>query len=438
MSIAKTDIERVLEKTDIVAVIGEHLPLKAKGRDFWGPCPFHAEKTGSFKVDPSKQRYHCFGCGEDGRVIDFLMKIKGVDFRDALEDLSSRAGVEIRAAHIEKKSQKEPVQETINVAWNLLRDGMSTVMGKKACELLHAIGISAEELSFAGAGFWDRGFMASLLRSGVSRKNVAMAGLAGKDLSGQIVIPVLNMRGRPCAFISVSPNGKDEDCLCTGRNDIFDPNRVFIGLSNAARYIREGEHAVVSRGPASYLALKTSGIGNVVALPGATLSVEHGRVLAKYTWAASLAVDGTRSGKKWVSTTIPAILESGISLACCMAPDDKTIPAWCAEADIGTVGNALSGAPMAVEWLADEISRECDLSTSVGKYRYVNAVSHIASLAPWEAERTLYCQMISLRTGIPVEVVQARMEKSGKSSMPIRNPAYSRESVGGGVEAFIS
>ncbi len=308
--IKEEDIDALRERVDIVDVISDYVQLKKAGRLFKGLCPFHSEKTPSFMVDPQKQLYHCFGCGEGGNVYTFLMRKEGLDFREAVERLASRVGFPLRYEG-SQASRKEGERERLfrinewaaEVYHRLLVEDPAGAPGR---EYLERRGFGEEAVKAFRIGYsppqWDflyrravqKGFgVADFIRSGLGVRSEKGA---YDRFRGRLIFPILDLQGRVVAFGGRLVGEGQPKYLNSPETPVYVKSRHLYGLFQARREIVQAGYALLVEGYTDVIALWQAGIRNAVATLGTALGEEHLRVLSRFTEKILLAFDADSAG----------------------------------------------------------------------------------------------------------------------------------------------
>lgn len=306
------DIDRLREHASIVDVISDYVQLKKAGRYFKGLCPFHDEKTPSFMVDPSKQLYHCFGCGEGGNVFTFLKKKEGLDFREAAERLAARTGFTLHYEGVTKESgeaesRRGRLYRLNQWAADIYHDILlSREAGKPARDYLSSRGIGKEaaqafKLGFA-PGSWDYLYREAT-RKGFSAQDFMAVGLGLQGekgiydrFRGRLIFPIQDLQDRVIAFGGRVIGEGQPKYLNSPETPIYTKSRHLYALNLARReMVREG-FAVLVEGYTDVIGLWQAGIRNAAATLGTALGEEHFKLLSRLTERVILAFDADAAG----------------------------------------------------------------------------------------------------------------------------------------------
>lgn len=307
-------INRVQEKTDILDLVGQYVHLKKTGRNYFGLCPFHSEKTPSFSVHPEKRLFHCYGCGESGNTISFLMKIEGLEFPEAVRKLAERAGIPIPQEEIpgEKPQftqKKDKMVQAYELAAKLYNHVLINMEGSiEAREYLIKRGIQPETIETFELGFspdrWD--FLASFLeKRGFSPHLLEEAGLLGRNESGgryydkfrgRIMFPIHDSQGKPVAFGGRVIGDGNPKYLNSAESPIFSKSRLLFNLHRARSHIRRAREAILFEGYLDVISAWQVGVFNGIASLGTSLTEEQARIIRRNAESVIVCYDSDSAG----------------------------------------------------------------------------------------------------------------------------------------------
>lgn len=313
------DRERVRDASDIVRVIGEHLTLKAKGREYVGLCPFHDDSRPSMRVSPAKQIFKCFACGAGGDVFSFIEKYHNMEFRESLEYLAERANITL--TKFQRAETVEGVAEDLSVSRNDLVKANASAAdffkallrhpehGAAAREIISRRGISPEMVEAFNIGVspnrWD-GLLLTIQKHGTNPRAFAEAGLLkSRESDGsyydsfrnRLMFPIQDQIGRYIAFGARKINEEDEPkYLNSPETRLFQKSGTLFGLYQASRSIQAARTAIITEGYTDTIACHQAGITNVVATLGTALTRGHAAVLRRLCETVVLLFDGDDAG----------------------------------------------------------------------------------------------------------------------------------------------
>lgn len=312
--ISDEDVQRVREASDIVAVVGEHAPVKQRGRDFWCCCPLHHEKTPSFKIDPALQLWHCFGCGEGGDVFAFVMKVEDLTFPEAVRKLAERAHIEIaeaggRGVSSSRKGRLKDVCRATSAFYHtqLMRSPARPAADARAY-------LAGRHLGGAVPKTWNLGFapgngalVRHLSAQGFKPDEMLEANVATKGRDGRlrdrffnrVMFPINDAQGDCIAFGGRVIGKGEPKYLNSQETPIFHKSQVLYGLDKAKAAMASTGCAVVVEGYTDVIALHESGISFAVATLGTALTMRHIRILARHAQKRIVYLfDGDAAGQR--------------------------------------------------------------------------------------------------------------------------------------------
>lgn len=320
-------IEQIKDKLDIVDVISESLILKKTGNNYWGLCPFHNEKTPSFCVNPQKQIYKCFGCGEGGDVFSFIMKTTGASFNDIIKEYALKFGIELPITFnktYDNKDKKKEIYKVLNEASELYCDMLlNSKVGIKAYEYLKSRQIDDEIIKKYKLGFalneYD-GIQKKL--SYIKTEILKDAGLIIERernsslidrFRNRIMIPVFNEMGEVVAFGARAIEEKQSPKYLNSPDTIvYNKSKILYGLYHAREAIKEEDGVVIMEGYFDVISAQMAGVKNCVASCGTSLTLDHVKLMSKYTPSKRIymAFDLDKAGKMATNRNANIIKES--------------------------------------------------------------------------------------------------------------------------------
>lgn len=336
---------RVLDATDIVRLIGEHLTLKPKGREFVCLCPFHNDHNPSMYVVPAKQIFHCFVCGAGGSAIDFAMRYHGLGFREALRLLADRAGIALvftrgpadQAPDAGTRSSREQILEANAVALAFFRGVLShSEHGAVARDAVRRRGISQDMVDAFAVGaspsIWD-GLVQYIHSKGLDPVPFEDAGLIRKrpesgghydTFRNRLMFPILDRLGRPIAFGGRRLDEEDEPkYLNSPESRVFDKGATLFGLRQALRSIQAERTAVITEGYTDVIACHQAGFTNVVATLGTALTPKHAAMLRGVCDRVILLFDSDEAGQRAADRALEVFFTEPVDLRVAELADGK-------------------------------------------------------------------------------------------------------------------
>jgi DNA primase len=423
--ISESTLREIRDRADIVEVVSETVSLSRSGASFRGLCPFHREKTPSFFVHPSKQIYHCFGCGEGGSVFHFLMNGRNLSFVEAVEELGSRYGIPVRYEGGKAPPRpQEDLYEILRAATEAFRESLrSTGGGEKARDFLRRRGVTPEaeqefSLGYGGAA----GELSRVLSAGgIDLARASAAGLLApregggyrERFRGRLIFPVSDARGRVCGFGARALDDAPPKYLNSPESPIYRKSSLLYGLYQAMPAIRREQRVIVVEGYMDLIALWQKGQKNVVATCGTSLTESHARALKRMSDAVILFFDGDVAGKRSAVRAGGPLYAAGVSPMVLFPPKGMDPDDWAKETPGPELAERISRAAPLMESIERSASRKYDLSQIAGKLSYLQLMGRYLPWVSDPAERSLYVQRVARAAGLPEEAVHERM-RGGK------------------------
>lgn len=420
-------IEQVRTENDIVDVIGDYVKLQKKGSSYFGLCPFHNEKSPSFSVSPHKQMYYCFGCGEGGNVISFLMKYENYTFIEAMEVLANRAGIELPKMEYSKEARKEKDLKTkiieINTeAAKYYHYLLKSERGKSAYNYLTERKLSNETIVKFGLGYSDKysnNLYAYLKKKGYHDSELRETGLFTFDEKrgvtdkfwNRVMFPIMDANNRVIAFGGrVMGDGKPK-YLNSPETKVFDKSRNLYGL-NVARSSRQG-YMLICEGYMDVISLHQAGFNNAVAALGTAFTSRHASLIKRYVKEVVLTFDSDEAGIKAAMRAIPYLKDAGLAIkVLSMKPykdPDEFIKAMGKEAYEDRIKNATNYFLFQVE----VEQKKYNLSDPQEKTAFHKKVAEMLLDFQDEIERDNYLESVCAVFHIPKDGLNKLVRKTG-------------------------
>lgn len=441
-TIPESVIEEIRDRADIVDVIGEVVPLKKRGRNWVGLCPFHPEKTPSFNVTPEKQMYYCFGCQAGGNVFTFLMEYEKLEFPAAVRALGERAGVEI----------PEP-----EVAAGPDPDAALYVANRLAAELYHRRLLEADDAAPARAYLERRGvarpawetfllgwapeewdaLLSEAARQDLDGAALAEAGLAVRSeksgkfydrFRGRICFPIRSPGGRVVALSGRRLDDQAPKYLNSSDSRIFTKGRTLFNLDLARSAIRRTGAAIVVEGNFDVVTLHEAGWKNVVAPLGTAFGAEQARVLKRYTATAYLANDGDTAGERSAFRTGDALLAAGFAVRFVRLPAGRDPDSLVGEGGAAAFEERLKASRDLIDEKIEVVRERVDLGDVMKKRRAIRRLLESVARVPDPVTRSLYLDKVAAELHVPREaLVLPAAERSAREVEAERSRARPAE-----------
>ena len=433
--------EEVRARLNIEDVIGEYVQLKRAGRSFKGLSPFTSEKTPSFFVSPDKNIWHDFSSNKGGDVFAFVMEAEGMDFRQALEFLAKKAGVELsdyEPAHAKERAmRKKRLLMANQLAARFYQQCL--LHNQHAMEYVFRVrNLSKQVVADFQIGYApDSGeaLVRALAKKGFSRRELNDAGLlnrfGGDMFRGRMMVPLMDSSGQVIGFtgriIGDVPNAPKY--LNTPQTLLYDKGRHIFALSQAKQAIRQAGFIVMVEGNLDVVSSHQVGVKNVVATAGTAMTEQHIRAVKRLTGDVRLAYDGDKAGVAATERAITLASQAGVELTIISLPEQYKDPDELIQADVSLWQRAIDTAEPAVDWILRQYAARLDLDTAAGKRNFTTAALGVIRLLSDPVEQEYYLTRTAELAQTSVETVRAKFAGGKTHEKPLKSVAQSAQAV---------
>lgn len=424
--------EEVRARLNIEDVIGEYMQLKRAGRNFKGLSPFSGEKTPSFYVSPDKHIWHDFSSNKGGDIFAFVMEVEGMDFRQSLEHLARKAGVDLTIYDTKGSQEIAQRKKRLLLAHNLATNYYQHSMVKNPHVVEYVFKkrrLSKQVVQDFKIGYAPTSgdaLVQFLTKKGFSSQELSQAGLVnrfGGDLfRGRMMVPLMDGVGQVIGF-----TGRiiDDDSaaaqnapkyLNTPQTLLYDKSRHVFGLSQAKEAIRANNYTVIVEGNLDVVSSHQVGITQVIATAGTAMTESHLRALVRLSEHARLAFDGDKAGLAATERAVPIAQAVGINLSIVSMPDGAKDPDELIQKDPALWQKAINDAQPAIDWLLKQYALRSDLTTAIGKREFTTAALAVVRALRDEVEKEHYILKIAAYTGSSINVLNNKL--AGEAAAP--------------------
>ena len=342
--IDRETIDRIYAALNIVDIVGDYVTLRRKGTNYEACCPFHQEKTPSFKVSPARGIYKCFGCGKSGNAVNFVMESESATYPEALRILAKRYGIEVREEamtdeDIARNNSRESMFALNGWAMEYFRRYMMTEDEGRSVALSYfssVRGFSDATINRFGLGFCPSSggrFSQEAISAGYQREFLLSTGLSiERESDGRlrdrfydrVIFPIHNISGRIVGFggRTLRTDKKVAKYQNSPESDIYNKRRELYGLYFAKKAIQQEDTAILVEGYADVISMHQAGVENVVASSGTSLTEEQVRLLGRFTQNVTLMFDGDAAGVKAALRGVDVILKEGMNVRIVLLPEE--------------------------------------------------------------------------------------------------------------------
>lgn len=439
-------VEEVRSKNDIVDVVSGYVKLTKKGRDYFGLCPFHNEKTPSFSVSGYKQMYYCFGCGAGGNVFSFLMEYENYSFLEALEELAKRAGVDLPKQESSEKdreraNEKETLLEIQKAAAGYYYFKLRSREGETALSYLKNRGLSDDTMNVFGLGYagkYSSHLYQYLKGKGYADEMIAKAGLITVDEKrgandrfwNRVMFPIMNANHRVIGFGGRVMGDGTPKYLNSPETLIFDKSRNLYGL-NRAKSTRES-YFLLCEGYMDVIALHQAGFTNAVASLGTALTVGHASLIRRYVKEVYLIYDSDPAGVRATLRAMPILKEAGLSVKVVHLNPYKDPDEFIKNKGANAFEERIREAENGFLFSITASEGDYDMDSPEGKTQFMRETAKRLTEFEEEIERNYYVDAVAKKYGVKAEHLRSLMEKQAIQmglARPVLRAKSARKSV---------
>ncbi|MFQ5605246.1 MAG: DNA primase [bacterium] len=420
-SIPEHKIDEVREATDVVDLVSGYVTLKKSGRNYFGLCPFHVEKTPSFSVNPEKQIFHCFGCGAGGNVYTFLMRHEGISFPESVKVLAQRAGIQIEFDERDESEIKEneALYYVNEFAAKFYQQVLMSAEGKPALDYLLKRGYQLPDIEKYGLGFapagWDK-LLEVAKKETFDEELLARAGLVLKKESGgyydrfreRVMFPIWNLSGRIIAFGGRKLSEKDDSpkYVNSPETPIYEKGKMLYGLYQNRDEIRKTDQAIFVEGYTDLMSLAASGIQNVVATLGTALTENQAQLIHRYTKNIVLLYDSDTAGAAATLRGADVLLEGALEVFIATLPEGHDPDSFVKEHSADGVTALVQKALHLFDYKLQQIS----ISTAEKRTELIRSVLISLASIKDKLQRNILLNKISEKLAIDEKVLWAELD----------------------------
>ena len=416
-------IEQVRQSNDIVDIISQYVHLTRKGRNYFGLCPFHNEKSPSFSVSPDRQIFHCFGCGVGGNTYTFLMKIEGIGFKEAIEQLAEKANIQLPTIQNAEENAKEELKAKVykinQFTAEFYHQNLYKPTAKNAQEYVKKRKLTQNTLETFKIGFsgkYDELYK-SLKTQGFGEKEILESGLVIKNDKGQFIdmyrnrlmIPICDIRGRVIAFGGRVLDDSKPKYINSPENIVYSKGRHLFGLNVAKKDC--SKKLLIVEGYMDAISLYQRGITNVVAALGTALTEQQGWLLRKSTEQVILGFDADTAGQTAIARSMEILQKMGCDMRVLQIDGAKDPDEFVLKFGEGRFKLAMDNAISLVEFKVKSLSKDINIENASDKIKFLNEIAKILAKVDNTMEREIYIEKIAKGYNISKEAIYAEVNK---------------------------
>lgn len=416
-------IDEIRNSNDIVDVISQYVVLKRSGRNFFGLCPFHKEKSPSFSVSPDKQIFHCFGCGVGGNVFHFVSKIENISFKEALETLADRANVELPVLESEGDSKqallKSKVYEINKCAAEFYHENLYKPTAKPAQDYVKKRKLDNNTLKNFLIGY-SANFneLYNLLKSkGFTQEEILASSLVNKTQDGKFIdrfrkrlmFPIQDVRGRVIAFGGRVLDDSKPKYINSPENIVYSKGRHLYGLNVAKKY--DWKKIVIVEGYMDAVSLHQRGIHNAVASLGTAMTEAQGRLLRKSSEQVIIGYDSDGAGQAATMRGLDILQNLGCDVRVLQIEGAKDPDEFVIKFGPERFEKQVDKSISLVEYKVKALRKDLDLENANDKIKFLKEIAKVLSRIDSDIEKEVYADKISKEYQISKEAIYAEISK---------------------------
>ena len=417
-------IDDVRQSNDIVDVISQYVRLKRSGRNYFGLCPFHNEKSPSFSVSPEKQIFHCFGCGVGGNVFTFLTKIEGINFVEAVQQLAERANIQLPTLENNVDSAKEVLKAKVykvnEFTAKYYHENLYRPESKIAQEYIKKRKLSNETLKSFQIGFsgkFDELYQ-ELKKQGFEDREILESGLVNKNERGQFIdryrnrlmFPICDVRGRVIAFGGRVLDDSKPKYINSPENVVYSKGRHLYGLNVAKKYDIK-KRLLIVEGYMDVISLHQRDIHNVVASLGTALTQQQGYLLRNNTEQIILSYDSDEAGQTAKVRAMEILQNMGCDIRVLQMEGAKDPDEYVVKYGNARFQNLVDKAISVIEFKVKILRQSLNLESTNDKIKFLNEIAKLIAKIDNSMEREVYIEKIAKEYDVSKEAIYAEVNK---------------------------
>jgi DNA primase len=427
-------LDQIRDANDVVDLISEYVPLKKRGKNFVGLCPFHSEKDASFTVTPDKQIFYCFGCGEGGNVISFLMKHEKLSFPETVKLLAKRANIPLPKESFDgrRAKQLDKLYYANQVANEYFQKNFHRgVPGKRARQYLKKRGFDSETQKLFSLGFapsdWE-GLINYVRTKGIEVEVLNQAGLAVPRAEaagfydrfrGRITFPTLNLSGKIVGFGGrVLDDKETPKYLNSPETPIYQKGKILYGLNLSKDEIRQKESAILVEGYVDLISLYQAGIKNVVASSGTAFTQNQARLLARYAEGVFLFFDADSAGQSATFRSVDLLFSEGLEVFVVSLEPGEDPDSLLRKSGVGAVTERIKKARPFIDFKYESLGKDFEELSMRKQEKVIFDLAETAGKITDEIRRNLFIKKIAQTFGISEASITKLVDK--KTSFNLR------------------
>lgn len=440
-------LDEILASTDIVEVVNEYVPLKRRGANYLGLCPFHKEKTPSFTVSPDKQIYKCFGCGQGGSVIQFISKLENLDFKETLEHLAERANIDLAKYEVnngfkdDKRDLKDTIEKVNKATARYFYEALTEELKEPNSPLkayLIKRQLDKNTIVRFGLGFGSKRsktLVQHLTKLGYKKEEILSAGVVSKNMrgdiyenfAGRLIFPILDTRERVIGFGGRVLDKSLPKYVNSPENALYHKGSNLYGLNVAKKETLN--EIIIVEGYMDTVALHKSGITNAVASLGTALTEKQAKLLKKYAPTVVISYDQDSAGQAATLRAIDILSKEDLKIKVLrldhqdVKDPDEYINKYGKDHFVECVKNSMS----AVEYKISRLEGLLDKDNFEQKVEFLTKVADILATLKNDIEQEMYVDLVAKKYNVSKDAIKSEIDKRTKKEVKKENKVQLNE-----------
>lgn len=422
----QSSIDEVLRRSDLVEIASTYVTLRRNGNDYIGLCPFHREKTPSFRITTDKQLFYCFGCGSGGNLIDFIKKIENLDFVDSIKFLADRCGVtleeEVYSPAVQKQHEtRERILKMNKLAAKKYVANLSLPEAKHAQDYALGRRLNRETLTKFGIGYakdtWSD-LLDHLRENGFQNDEIVAAGLAVRNEKGNVydkfrnrlMFPIIDVRGNVIAFSGRALDDSPAKYMNSPETPVYHKGDHLFGL-NIAKQTSMNDGLILVEGNLDAVSLHAHGFPNAVAGLGTALTENQASLIRRYASSVYVCYDSDEAGLKAADKAIELLTNAGVKLKVISYSGAKDPDEYLKLKGVESFKELLKSALSATEYKILKVRKNYNLVSSQDKVDFIEQAAQILAKNTNAVEREIFIKRIAKETDISSDSILAQVNK---------------------------
>lgn len=432
-----SDIDDIKSRLNIVDVLGGYIRLEKAGANWRSNCPFHNEKSPSFMVSEDKQIWHCFGCQKGGDIFGFVMEIEGLEFREALNVLAEKAGIELKKVNPKQAAEKNRTLEILEMATKFYQAHLlQTPAGKKIIEYLKERGIDEESIKDFRLGYAPNGWKNTLnflLKKGFTETEIAKTGLLVESQKNQndkfydrfrdrIIFPVADTNDRVVGYSArVAPGGDETQAkyVNSPETEVYHKSKILYGINRAKNEIRQSGSVLLVEGNTDVIAAHQAGLKNTVAVSGTALTPEHMNIIKRYATDIRMCFDMDNAGELATKKSMKLCFEKEVNVKVVQLPSGKDA-AELAGTNPELLRSAVEKAKPAMEYFFERVFAKYNKENVEDKKRITQELLEMIGYLANEIEKSHWLKKLAAEIDVDENTLTDMLKRASLEGRVVR------------------